>query len=154
MPSPRDSRVTGNRPLTSLLSEKLNAMSTDESEMLLYVQSNMVVKNTRLVATCIVKLLLLIYNFQFKYAFRATLTSSQPRRLPSLTQSELICGFNSCIDFTIFFTDIFAVHALVLRIRNPKIQLECGPMPNLMVALPNIGGALCSTSQSLADAHY
>ena len=27
-------------------------------------------------------------------------------------------------------------------------------MPNLMVALPNIGGALCSTLQSLADAHY
>jgi len=25
-------------------------------------------------------------------------------------------------------------------------------MPNLMVALPNIGGALCSTPQSLADA--
>jgi len=23
-----------------------------------------------------------------------------------------------------------------------------------MVALPNIGGALCSTSQSLAEAHY
>jgi len=35
-----------------------------------------------------------------------------------------------------------------------KAQLECGPMPNLMVALPNIGGALCSTPQSLADAHY
>jgi len=33
-------------------------------------------------------------------------------------------------------------------------QLECGPMPNLMVDLPNIGGALCSTPQSLADAHY
>jgi len=33
-------------------------------------------------------------------------------------------------------------------------QLECGPMPNLMVALPNIGGTLCSTPQSLADAHY
>ena len=27
-------------------------------------------------------------------------------------------------------------------------------MPNLMVALPNIGGELCSTPQSLADAHY
>ena len=27
-------------------------------------------------------------------------------------------------------------------------------MPNLMVALTNIGGALCSTPQSLADAHY
>jgi len=24
-----------------------------------------------------------------------------------------------------------------------KIELECGPMPNVMVALPNIGGALC-----------
>jgi len=33
-------------------------------------------------------------------------------------------------------------------------QLECGPMPNVMVALPNIGGALCSTPQSLADAYY
>ena len=27
-------------------------------------------------------------------------------------------------------------------------------MPNVMVALPNIGGALYSTPQSLADAHY
>jgi len=35
-----------------------------------------------------------------------------------------------------------------------NLQQECGPMPNLMVALPNIGGALCSTPQSLADAHY
>jgi len=27
-------------------------------------------------------------------------------------------------------------------------------MPNVMAALPNIGGALCSTPQSLADADY
>ena len=27
-------------------------------------------------------------------------------------------------------------------------------MPNVTVALPNIGGALCSTPQSLAEAHY
>jgi len=27
-------------------------------------------------------------------------------------------------------------------------------MPNVMVALANIDGALCSTPQSLADAHY
>jgi len=33
-------------------------------------------------------------------------------------------------------------------------ELDYGPMPNVMVALPNIGGALCSTPQSLADAHY
>jgi len=27
-------------------------------------------------------------------------------------------------------------------------------MLNVMAALPNIGGALCSTAQSLADTHY
>jgi len=32
-------------------------------------------------------------------------------------------------------------------------SLERGPVPNVMVALPNTGGALCSTPQSLADAH-
>jgi len=33
-------------------------------------------------------------------------------------------------------------------------KLESGPMPNKMVALPNIGGTLCSTPQSMADADY
>jgi len=33
-------------------------------------------------------------------------------------------------------------------------KLECGQMPNVMAALPNMGGALCSTPQTLADAHY
>jgi len=36
-------------------------------------------------------------------------------------------------------------------------MLECGQMRNVMAALPNIGGALCSvywTPQSLADAHF
>jgi len=27
-------------------------------------------------------------------------------------------------------------------------------MPNVMAAMPNVDGALCSTPQSLADAHY
>jgi len=35
-----------------------------------------------------------------------------------------------------------------------KTETRMWSMPNLMVALPNIGGALCSTPQSLADAHY
>jgi len=35
-----------------------------------------------------------------------------------------------------------------------ELKLECGPMPNVMVALPNIDGALRSTLQSLVDAHY
>jgi len=33
-------------------------------------------------------------------------------------------------------------------------KLECGPMPNVMVALPNIDGALCPTPQTFADAHH
>jgi len=35
-----------------------------------------------------------------------------------------------------------------------KNKLECGPMPDVMAALPNVGGALCSMPQMLADAHY
>jgi len=31
--------------------------------------------------------------------------------------------------------------------KKKKNKLECGPMPNVMVALPNIGGTLCSTPQ-------
>jgi len=34
------------------------------------------------------------------------------------------------------------------------IILEYGQMPNAMAALPNIGGALCSTPQRLADTLY
>jgi len=34
-----------------------------------------------------------------------------------------------------------------------SFKVECGPMLNVMVALPNIGGALCSTLQSLACTH-
>jgi len=34
------------------------------------------------------------------------------------------------------------------------LKLGCGPMPNVMAALPHIGGAICSAPQSLADAHY
>jgi len=38
--------------------------------------------------------------------------------------------------------------------KNVYVKLECGQMPNVMAALPNIDGAVWSTSQSLADAHY
>jgi len=34
------------------------------------------------------------------------------------------------------------------------MTLECGPIPNVMFGGPNIGGALCSTPQSLANTHY
>jgi len=38
--------------------------------------------------------------------------------------------------------------------RGKKEEIECGPMPNVIVALLNIGGALCSTPQSFARGHY
>jgi len=39
---------------------------------------------------------------------------------------------------------------LLVTLMNRNIQkLECGPMPNVMVALPNIGGALCSTPHGI-----
>jgi len=47
-----------------------------------------------------------------------------------------------------------ACHVQHISDVHSKLALECGPMPNIMVALLNIGGALCSTLQSLADAHY
>jgi len=42
----------------------------------------------------------------------------------------------------------------VLKSSCSRAKLECVPMLNVIAALPNIGGALCSTLQSLADAHY
>jgi len=36
---------------------------------------------------------------------------------------------------------------------HQRRKLECGPMTNVMAALPNIGGVLCSMPQSLADSH-
>jgi len=43
---------------------------------------------------------------------------------------------------------------IVLEIYNFNYKLEYGPLPNLMAALRNIDGVLCSTPQSLANAHY
>ena len=35
-----------------------------------------------------------------------------------------------------------------------SIETTMWPVPNVMAALPNIGGALCSTPHSVADAHF
>jgi len=47
--------------------------------------------------------------------------------------------------------DIQSATADIRRGKKRK-KLECGPMPTVMAALLNIGGALCSTAQSFADA--
>jgi len=39
------------------------------------------------------------------------------------------------------------VTAAVHHVQQFIATLECGPMPNVMAALSNIGGALCSTPQ-------
>ena len=85
----------------------------------------------------------------------AGLRPSQPRH------------FFHCLLFT--QTSVFAVYCTVfeaffvlyggLSVECPPNgvfpdKLECGQMPNVMAALPNIGGALCSTPQSLPDAHH
>jgi len=57
------------------------------------------------------------------------------------------------IDTVILLCNWWGTVKTFLSVKTKKI-LECGPMPNVMVALPNIGGALCSTPQTLADAHY
>jgi len=36
---------------------------------------------------------------------------------------------------------------MYVTVTNTYKILECGPMPNVMAALPNMGGALCSTPQ-------
>jgi len=53
----------------------------------------------------------------------------------------------------IIYTTLFTISGREKKTKR-KRKLECGPMPNVMAALPNIGGTLCSTPQSLADAHY
>jgi len=49
---------------------------------------------------------------------------------------------------------VLLAHLLHCAFDSWKNKLECGPMPNVMAALPNIGGALCSTPKSLVDVHY
>ena len=48
--------------------------------------------------------------------------------------------------------DIQSATGEIRQGKKERTRLECWPMPNVMGALPNIGGALCSTPQSLADA--
>jgi len=54
-----------------------------------------------------------------------------------------------------FATKQHQAHQYLLKfIDVMPCELEFEPMPNVMAALPDIGGALCSMPQSLADAHY
>jgi len=82
----------------------------------------------------------------------------------SLDASETLAGI-VCLWCPLVGCSMHAIKAQVHKIHNhskpngvnyckKNSKLQCGPMPNVMVALPSIGGALCSTLQSLAEAHY
>jgi len=54
-----------------------------------------------------------------------------------------------------FMCILLPIRTFVFGLRTKNLTtVECGPMLNVIAALSNIGGALCSTPQSLADAHY
>ena len=73
---------------------------------------------------------------------------SCPEKVHPQFSAHVYCGKWTPISVT-------AEHLLLCPIQAVFIgELECGPMPNVMAALPNIGGAVCSTPQSFADTHY
>jgi len=49
--------------------------------------------------------------------------------------------------------DIQSATGEIRRGKKKEEELEMWAMPNVMAALPNTVGALCSTPRSLADAH-
>jgi len=51
-------------------------------------------------------------------------------------------------------TLIICYNSFIKKKKFLHYNYKCGPMPNVMAALPNISGVLCSTPESLADAHY
>ena len=76
-----------------------------------------------------------------------------------VANSKLSCKrestFVQFVDVKNTFTFLFTTHFNVFSFfKNLNFKLECGPMPNVMAAPPNVGCTLCSTLQTLADAHY
>ena len=65
---------------------------------------------------------------------------------------KIIATLNQCVKFNIISKKNASSRPIVMKyiceaINVQQKQLESGPMPNVMAALPNIGVALCSTPQ-------
>ena len=75
--------------------------------------------------------------------------------MPSYTVAQIAKRFepSTVLWHSTQYSHLVIIITIFDRLQNTT-KLECGPMPNVMVALPNTGGVLCSTPQSLADAHY
>jgi len=79
-------------------------------------------------------------------------------------RATITLGIGPDSSYFLFLDSCLSVLAILLYVRSLVFcafigkqithKLEYGPIPNVIAALPNTGGALCSTQQSLADAHY
>jgi len=72
------------------------------------------------------------------------------RNITRLNWGTLSHGLHLCVTDTrlqIYSANTCQIQLLLCTFINYIYLLECGPMPNVMVALANIGGALCSTPQ-------
>ena len=99
-----------------------------------------------------------IHNSQTSLLLHGLITSYRTRKLavattPTSRQQSTYCRYS---DGNVTAGRYFHNARLITPDYDilKDCELECGPMPNVMVALPNIGGALCSTPQSVADAQY
>jgi len=107
-----------------------------------------------------------MFNSFFRLSIHASAAKIQPdkvvrwcqdgdflRPIISASRVQHISDIHSKFTMCGSIVDIQSPTAEIRRGKKKK-ELACGPMPNVMVALPNIGGDLCSTPQSLADAQY
>jgi len=62
-------------------------------------------------------------------------------------------SYHDSLKFQTRETEDLALEATDTKQKTNHDELECGPMPNVTAALPNIGGVLCRTPQSLTDVH-
>jgi len=80
------------------------------------------------------------------------------RKLATKSQSLNLCRYSDYFLYFFLFGGWWCLlgigTAIIVILLVIDVWLECGPMLNLMVTLPNIGGALCSMPQRLTDAHY
>jgi len=77
--------------------------------------------------------------------------------LDGLVHPPCVATFKAVIRKSVFHCIVVFVQVTThccWKCKVIHIILECGPIPNVIAALPNIGGTLCSTPQNLADAHY
>ena len=78
-------------------------------------------------------------------SFRAHCIKVHVRDLMSWCVLVLVDNAYHCIIYLFLGRRIIYTTSFTVSGREKK-ELECGPMPNVMAALPSIGGALCESS--------